>query len=163
MSTSERFKQVMRRWAELFMHHSLHEFKRFMDESGLSASQVHTLMQLYRQGDCGVARIGNHLGVTSAAASQMVDRLVEYGLLERGQHAGDRRTRPISLTPKGRALVEAGIEARRGWMEQLTRSFSLQEQELIICALTLLSDAAAELEPAAQPAENIKFTAESAE
>jgi len=129
------------------MRRSMRDFKRFMDESGLSPSQINTLMRLYYGGKCGVTDIGEHLGVTNAAASQMVDRMVQLGLFTRSEDSDDRRVRQISLTQEGRALVEAGVEARRRWMEELTTALNPTEQESIIAALIILTQAARQLEP----------------
>jgi DNA-binding MarR family transcriptional regulator len=103
-------------------------------------------MRLYHAGNCGVGDIGDHLGVTDAAASQMVDRMVQQGLLIRTEGSSDRRVRTVTLTVKARELVEAGIEARRRWLEDLTITLTPEEQESIIHALVLLTDAARKLE-----------------
>jgi DNA-binding MarR family transcriptional regulator len=39
--------------------------------------------------------------------SKMIDRLQAEGWVSRGEHASDRRRSPLSLTPVGRAKVEA--------------------------------------------------------
>lgn len=146
MTTHEQFTQVLHEWAEVFMHRSMGDFKRFMDESGLSPSQVSTLMHLHYGRQCGVSDIGQHLGVTNAAASQMVERMVQQGLFTRTEDADDRRVKQIAITPRGQALVTAGIEARRRWLEELTTTLTPQEQEAIIAALQLLTQAARRLE-----------------
>ncbi len=146
MTAPQQFTLVLRDWAEIFMHRSMRDFKRFMDEFGLSASQLNTLMRLYHGGKCGVGDIGDQLGVTDAAASQMVDRMVQQGLFIRAEDSSDRRMRKVDLTDKARELVEAGIEARRRWLEDLTATLTPKEQELIIHALVLLTDAARKLE-----------------
>jgi DNA-binding MarR family transcriptional regulator len=79
MSSPQTFSNVLQEWVEVFMHRSFHDFKLFMDESGLSASQVNTLMRLYHQNVCGVTDIAQTLGITNAAASQLVDKLVGMG------------------------------------------------------------------------------------
>jgi DNA-binding MarR family transcriptional regulator len=117
-----------------------------MDDSGLSPSQIGALMRLHHKGRCGVSDIGEHLGVTNAAASQMVDRMVQLGLFSRNEDIIDRRVRQVSLTPEGLALVEAGVEARRRWLEELTTTLTPQEQEAIVAALTLLTSAARRLD-----------------
>ena len=146
MPATEQFTHVLRGWAEVFMHRSMRDFKRFMDDSGLSPTQITALMRLYYTGKCGVSDIGGHLKVTNAAASQMVERMVQLGLFTRSEDTGDRRVKQIALTARGRALVEAGVEARRSWMEELTNALTPNEQEAIIAALTLLTDAARELD-----------------
>ncbi len=137
---------VLRKWVEVFMQRSFRDFKRFMDENGLSPSQLGSLMQLYRCGKCGVSDISDHLGLTVPAASQLVERLVQQGLLERSEDPNDRRFKQVTLTERGKAIVEGGFEARQKWMELLTTAFTPKEQETIAGALTLLTNAACELE-----------------
>ena len=146
MSTKEEFTQVLREWSEVFMHHSFRDFKRFMDESGLSVSQINTLMRLYHHGTCEVSDISDQLGITNAASSQLVERLVQQGLLNRTEDPRDRRVRQLEITPQGRVLIEQGIAARQRWMEELTHELSPEEQEEIANALILLSQAARRLD-----------------
>ena len=58
------------------MRRSMHEFLAFTRQSGISMTQLSALMRLYHGGGCGVSDLGLHLGVTNAAASQMIDKLV---------------------------------------------------------------------------------------
>jgi hypothetical protein len=74
------FSEVLGEWAEVFMHRSFRDFKRFMDDSDLSPSQTNALMRLYHGKLCGVSDIGRHLGISNAAASQMVERLIQQAL-----------------------------------------------------------------------------------
>jgi DNA-binding MarR family transcriptional regulator len=136
------FSEVLGEWAEVFMHRSFRDFKHFMDDAGLSPSQVNALMRLYHGSLCGVSDIGGHLGISNAAASQMVERLVQMGLLERTEDRQDRRHRQLKLTEQGRALVERGIGARRLWMESLTANLTLEQQAMIAEALSMLTETA---------------------
>ena len=147
MTISDQFNQVLRDWSETFMRRSMHDFVQFSKESGLSMTQIHTLFRLHHSGMCGVTEIGDHLGVTHAAASQMVDRLVQMGMLERAEDPSDRRVKQLSLTAAGNRLVQDSIEARRHWMEQLTDFLDPDELEQIIQALTILTRTAHRLEP----------------
>lgn len=135
------------------MHHSMNELRQFSRARGLSITQLSVLFHLYYGAAgahsseqphpiCGVSDIGEHLGITNAAASQLTDRLVIQGLLERSEDAQDRRMRPLRLTTKGEALVVESIEARQRWIEQLTETLTGDEQEAIIAALTTLTRAA---------------------
>jgi len=146
MPSTEQFTHALHDWAEVFMHRSMHDFKRFMDDSGLSPSQINALMRLHYRGKCGVSDIGEHLGVTNAAASQMVDRMVQLGLFTRSEDSADRRVRYVALTPEGQALVEAVVESRRRWMEELTTTLTPEEQEAIVAALIILTAAAQRLD-----------------
>jgi len=148
MSTNPEFTQVLHEWSEVFMRHSMHDFKRFMDSSGLSASQLNTMMRLYHTGYCEISDITSQLGVTPAASSQLIDRLVHQGFLERFEATRDRRVKRLHLTSLGRDLIEKGIDVRCRWMEQLTDELSPLEQEEIQRALVLLTQAARCLEQA---------------
>jgi DNA-binding MarR family transcriptional regulator len=142
MQSSKQLTAVIREWSEVFMHRSGRDFKRFMDETGLSFSQISILMRLMHEGSSGVSEIGDQLGVTNAAASQSVDRLVQLGLIERTEDPEDRRAKRLNLTHKGRALINKGIEARGKWIEGLTDALTPEQQNMIISALTLLTEAA---------------------
>ena len=142
MSPTKVFTEVIREWSEVFMQRSMRDFRKFMDETGLSFSQINILMRLLHGGSIGVSEIGEQLGVTNAAASQAVDRLVSLDLIERTEDPADRRAKRLALTRKGRALIEKGIEARSQWVEGLTDALTPEQQSMIIAALTLLTAAA---------------------
>ncbi len=146
MSPTKVLTEVIREWSEVFMHRSMRDFKRFMGATGLSFSQINILMRLVHGGSTGVSEIGEQLGVTNAAASQAVDRLVGLGLIERTEDPEDRRAKRLILTQKGRALIEQGIEARSKWIEDVTDTLTPEQQNMIISALTLLTQAARKTE-----------------
>jgi DNA-binding MarR family transcriptional regulator len=147
MTISEEFSQVLHDWSETLMRRSMHDFIQFSKDSGLSMPQIRTLFHLSHDGKCGVSEIGELLGVTNPAASQMIDRLVIEGYIERSEDPADRRAKRLKLTGKGRAIVTESIEIRRRWMEKLTESLTLKEQKSIISALVILTKTAQELEP----------------
>ncbi|HEX7540568.1 MAG TPA: MarR family transcriptional regulator [Anaerolineales bacterium] len=146
MSPTKVLTDVIREWSEVFMQRSMRDFKRFMDETGLSFSQLSVLMRLKHGGKSGVSEIGDQMGVTSAAASQSVDRLVQLGLIERTEDPEDRRAKRLALTQKGSALIDKGIEARGKWIKGLTDALTPEQQNMIISALTLLTEAAHNIE-----------------
>jgi DNA-binding MarR family transcriptional regulator len=146
MATSQEFARAVREWAEVFMQRSMHDFVRFSRSSGLSLSQMSTLYRLYQAKVCGVSDVGGHLGVSNAAASQMVDRLVQLGFLERSEDPYDRRVRQLTLTAQGRKLVEECIAARWRWMDQLAEKLDPGEQEAIVTAFSRLTAAAQQFE-----------------
>jgi DNA-binding MarR family transcriptional regulator len=124
------------------MHRSARDFKRFMDTTGLSFSQVNILMRLFHHGSAGVSEIGEKMGFTNAAASQSVDRLVQMGLIARTEDPDDRRAKRLELTPHGRSLIDQGIAARSHWVAEVTEKLSPDQQKMIAEALTILTAAA---------------------
>ncbi len=142
MSTSKQFAETLHEWSHTFMRRSFHDFKEYMDAWGLSTSQANALMRLYHSGACGVSDIGDHVGLSNPAASQMVDRLVQMGLVERTENSSDRRVRQLALTEKGCSLAEKGVLAHSRWMEGLTEVLTEDQQAEICSVLSQLIEAA---------------------
>jgi DNA-binding MarR family transcriptional regulator len=147
MISKQPFNEVLQDWVETFMHRSMRDFRRWMDDYGLSMSQINVLMRLYHHDVAGVSDIGTYLGVTNAASSQLIDRLVQMRLLERTEDPVDRRAKQIRITEEGRSLVERSIRARLDWMKELTGSLTPDQQLQIAESLTLLAKAARQLDP----------------
>ncbi len=139
MLDEKQLTQSIQNWSEVFMRHTFQEFKQFMDANGLSPSQVITLFRLYHGGPCGVSEISTQLGVTNAASSQLIDKLVTLGLIERKEEPEDRRAKHLTITDKGRKVLELGITARRKWMETLTTKLTPEQQVTVMAALTVLT------------------------
>ena len=138
MSPDDPFVDVLHRWIGIFMRRSMRNFLSYVRESGLSMSQIGALFHIHRMGSSGVTDLGDHLGVTSAAVSQMLERLVQQELISRTEDPNDRRVKQIVLTPKGCQILEEGIRARQGWLNDLTESLSPDEKEQITAALNVL-------------------------
>jgi DNA-binding MarR family transcriptional regulator len=142
----QKFSAALRDWIEVFTNRSMRDTMQFWKESGLSMPQISTMMRLHYRGASGISKMGNHLGVTNAAASQMVDRLVHLGYLERTEDQNDRRVKQLTLTPKGSAQIEKSLEARRRWLEDLVNALTPEQQSEIADALARLTKAARELD-----------------
>lgn len=147
MSISKQFTEALREWGDVFMRRSMRETIQFWKESDLSMPQISTLMHLRHHGACGVSEVGTQLGVSNAAASQMVDKLVHLGLLARTEAEHDRRAKHLTLTPKGTSFLQKGIDARRRWLEDLAQALTPEQQKAVSAALPYLTEAARKLEP----------------
>jgi len=139
------FLESLYQWKETFMHRSMQYFSKYLKERSLSFPQTNTLMQLYHRESCSVSDVGDHLGVTKAAASQMLDKLVEQNLIQRTEDPKDRRNKIITLTDTGKALVSEGINARDYWITELDNLLTIEEKEQIIHSLNLLTEKASQL------------------
>jgi DNA-binding MarR family transcriptional regulator len=121
---------------------------RYLKTSDLSMAQFGTLMRLHHDDHCGVGEIASQMGVSNAAASQLVDKLVQHGLVERTEDPDDRRAKRLSLTPKGRQVLERSRDARLAWTRQLANHISAQHRAAIIAALESLITASEAVEEA---------------
>ncbi|WP_054522344.1 MarR family winged helix-turn-helix transcriptional regulator [Thermanaerothrix daxensis] len=136
----------LREWMDVFMVHSMHELFRYVRGTGLSMPQFNVLMALYYKENCAVSDLSERMEITLAAASQLVDRLVQSGLLERVEDPQDRRSKRLSLTPKGRAMVETGINLRFRWMDNVVKHLEIEEIQQISQAIERLSQVARAIE-----------------
>ncbi len=146
MLLSDPFIAALQECIEVFMRHSMRNLIHSSREKGLSMSQVGALFFIHRTGSRGVTDLGDHLGVTSGAASQMLERLVQQDLILRAEDPHDRRLKQIRLTPKGRRTLHESIQARQGWLEELAENMTPCEKDQVTKALHILIDRTRQLE-----------------
>jgi DNA-binding MarR family transcriptional regulator len=128
------------------MQRSMSGWRQYVRASGLSMPQFSILMRLNYRGGCGISNISEHMDISTAAASQLVDKLVQASLLERTEDPHDRRAKQVTLSPKGRQFIAQGIEERYRWVDEMAPKLSLEEQAQIADALNVMIRAAEELE-----------------
>jgi DNA-binding MarR family transcriptional regulator len=128
----------LRRLAQSFTLRSLQEWRVYVKSSGLSIQQYIVLMQLLHGGSCGVHQIAERLEISSPAASQQVDRLVQAGLAERAESREDRRSRRVSLTARGRDLVSRGFAGPFRWVDELAAAVDAEDRAAVLAALPRL-------------------------
>jgi len=131
---------------DVFMHRSMRGWGRFAKSTGLSMPQFSVLMQLHYRGACGMSKVSEGFDITPAAASQLVDKLVQSGLIQRVEDPHDRRAKLLNLTDKGRELIQQGIEERYRWVEELAGKLTAEERAQVSEALNIMTRAAQELE-----------------
>jgi DNA-binding MarR family transcriptional regulator len=135
---------------DVFMHRSMRGWWRYAKSTGLSMPQFSILMQLHHRGPCGMSGISEGYDITPAATSQLVDKLVQGGLIQRVEDPNDRRAKLLSLTDKGRELVLNGIQERYRWVEELAEKLTADERAQVSEALNIMTRVAQDLE--AEPA-----------
>jgi len=74
-----------------------------------------------------------------------LDRLARRGLVRRYAHPTDRRNRVIRLTAAGRKLIEKAFLENASVMEDIGKSLSTEERDVLIELLKRLGKGAEEL------------------
>jgi DNA-binding MarR family transcriptional regulator len=97
--------------------------------------QIHALRVLAQHGSLTVGELAAALGLEQNSGSQLVERLVQRGLVTRGRAPRDRRQSLISVSADGRALLEAGEPDAAALADEL---FSELPPELVAQAVGLL-------------------------
>jgi len=141
MPPSNSTKLDIHKHFEIFMQRSLRGIMGSMKQDGLSMPQIYTLMYLYHEGEVRISEIGVLMDVGKAAASQLVDRLVQQGLVERVEDENDRRAKKIRLLPKSLALIEKGLEVQRLQMGTILAHLSSEHLAIVQNAFMFLMEA----------------------
>jgi len=126
---------------EVFMQRSLRGIMGSMKQDGLSMPQIYALLYLYHEGEMRISDIGVLLEVGKAAASQLVERLVQQELVERVEDESDRRAKKIRLLPKSLRLIEKGLAVQRLQMGRVMAQLSPEQMETVQTAFRYLIEA----------------------
>lgn len=139
-------QQAIRTWMDIFMHRSMRGWTQYAKGTGLSMPQVSILMQLHYRGACGLSEISERFDISNAAASQLVEKLVQSGHLVRTEDPSDRRAKLLDLSAKGHDLIQQGINERYQWMDEVAKTLSAEEKVKVTEALNILTEAVKKIE-----------------
>jgi DNA-binding MarR family transcriptional regulator len=141
MADSSQISKSLRDWVEVITHRTMRDQSRYVKSLGFSMPQFFLLMQVYHKKHCGISDLSEHMEITTAAASQTVEKLVQSGLLERAEDPTDRRAKQVTLSPKGRDLIEKSLAERFRWVYELEKRLSREDRIKVVEALNVLSKA----------------------
>jgi len=146
MTNQVQFNQAIRSWMDVFMHRSMRGWGLFAKSLGLSLPQFSVMMQLLHRGAFGMSEISERFEVTPAAASQLVDKLVQNGFVVREEDPHDRRAKLLNLTDKGRDIIQQGMKERYLWVDHLAEKLTDEELVQVSEALDIMTRALESLE-----------------
>ena len=135
----EQIRSELITWLNQSTGRTLQTFLSFVREQGLTLPQMNLLMILHYRGPCEITRLVEPLQVSKSAVSQMVERLVQQGYVQRTASAQDRRARYLTITPLAEQVIRAGIAARERWLDEIPPALSAGEQEIVLQALNILN------------------------
>jgi DNA-binding MarR family transcriptional regulator len=108
---------------------------------GMSLPQYYLLEALRDDDELTVGELAEAAGVAAPTATRMLDALTREGHVERRHSTSDRRAVLVSLTPSGRAAVEAAHEHISAWRRRVFEALEPAEREQAAALLIRLSDA----------------------
>jgi len=85
------------------------------------------------------------LKVSVATMSGLVDRLVEHGMVARGEDPTDRRVRPLSVTPGGSATIRGLLSSAGTMPTPVLRRLALEDLRALVQGVLALERAVQEL------------------
>jgi DNA-binding MarR family transcriptional regulator len=117
----------------LFSSGSVH-----LNNSDLTIQQFFTMASIYRKESPKMTDLAKELGVTMGNVTALVERLVKQGYLARSGDTEDRRVVRISLTPKGRKIVNKAKELRQKKMRYIVNKINAKDQKALARIITKL-------------------------
>ena len=107
-------------------------------EPGLSDTQIAALAALERHGAMTPGELAEHEKVQPPSMTRVITALEEGGLVMRGPHPTDRRQVMLTVTERGRAVVEQSRHLREAWLAQRLRDLTPQELATLRAAAPIL-------------------------
>lgn len=134
MKKAELYKRVDR--LNLIMPQIIKRFHTIPTEPyrtpSLSVPQLRMVLLLETEGDSTMGDLAHRAGVTMPTATSSINALVEGHYVSRRRSSTDRRVVLVSLTAKGRKVLEAFREERRQRFATLFGRISADDQERFV-------------------------------
>ena len=110
------------------------------DEDGgkLQLLQLHSLALIEEKGTITMKELAEHMRVTPPTATSLANRLVKMELLGRKHDPKNRRTVRLSLTLKGKKLLQKLFKRHRIQMRNFFANLSNQDQKDLLRILKSL-------------------------
>lgn len=105
---------------------------------GLTPSQRSILATLDRCGPTTLSRVAEIEAVSRPAASGIVSRLEERGLIERRANPGDRRSALLALSEEGETVLEQGRRERTAVLAVRVERLSEKDRRILADAIEVL-------------------------
>lgn len=114
-----------------------------VDET-ITVPQFRLLVILSGYGPSNLARLADQLEVQPSTIGRMVDRLVTAGLIDRDPHPHSRRELIVSLSTRGREVVDTVTRRRREEIATVVAAIPPGERRGLVTALRAFSAAGGE-------------------
>ena len=130
----------------LFLMHRAHRAMlghinaRMLDEVGISASQLTTLLYIAKHPRCSMTDVAGVLDLAKSAASSMLRRLELAGFVRREPNPNDARGSLLVITRSGEEMRVRSLPLVRRLQDQLTEGFDADERETILRFLNAVVD-----------------------
>ncbi|MCW3099091.1 MAG: Transcriptional regulator [Chthonomonadaceae bacterium] len=107
---------------------------------GLPLAQLRLLMSVYYGPNSTMKDFSERLNVSQSTVTQLAERLVKRGLVDRMMDAHDRRVIRLHTSVRGQSLVGQADAARKATLRKVWFALAPSEQRRLEKALTLLGE-----------------------
>ncbi|MFD6448434.1 MarR family winged helix-turn-helix transcriptional regulator [Promicromonospora sp. NPDC060204] len=107
-------------------------------EADLPEGQFGILTVLHKHGEMSPGSLAEHERVRPPSMTRAVNTLAELGLVEKVEHATDRRQVVVRLTAAGEREVAETRRRRDAWLTKQLSTLTVEEREILAGASELL-------------------------
>ncbi len=107
----------------------------------LTAGQLRAMLLFYTKGPVRMSDIAAALGVSTATATGVIDRMVERGIVTRDSDPNDRRIVLCRMSPDGDRMVSGLWQAWMARGEQMLRALDRPKLQAVKTMLDVLLEA----------------------
>lgn len=105
----------------------------------LPMAQMETLRLIGEEESVPMKQVADFLAITPPSATVLINNLVKLGFVQRNSDKLDRRAVHLSLTKKGKVVLQEGIKQRCKRLMILLKNLSKTEQTQLLTILTKMS------------------------
>jgi DNA-binding MarR family transcriptional regulator len=134
-SEPEKLEAILNSFAEVMSMILLDLHQQHLAELDLTLPQAQVLKVLRRSGTVPTGKLATELRISAPAVTQLTDRLIRKGLIERRTAVDDRRTVLVALSGKGKRLVDQFRKRRREIFSRALAELDEAERAEVIAAL----------------------------
>ncbi len=109
--------------------------------TGVTYAQCHLMFGLSQHSSINPLPLAKKLLLDKSNLSRMVKRLVELGMIRSKQSKIDQRQKELSLTAKGKSLIDRINKVSNSQVSDALEQLSVEQQETVVQGLSLYADA----------------------
>lgn len=131
----EKVAEVLNGFGEVMSRLMVDQLQAHLSELDLTLPQVQVLRILRREGTVPTGKLAQCLKISAPATTQLTDRLIRKGLIERKTSEDDRRAVLVALSSEGQCLVDKFRERRNAVFVAALSQLSEEEQAQVVSSL----------------------------
>ncbi|GAA0456638.1 MarR family transcriptional regulator [Alkalibacillus silvisoli] len=122
--------------------------REILNHYPITPPQFIALQWLLDSGDLTIGELSKKMYLAFSTTTELVDRMEKNELIERVRDPKDRRVVRIHLLDKGKAIIDEVIGKRQEYLQEVLKTYSLDEVEKLRSSMTQLYDVMKEHEQA---------------
>jgi DNA-binding MarR family transcriptional regulator len=121
-------EDVLNSFTEIMSGLMIDQYHKQITELELTLPQAQ-LLRILRRGPMQTGQLATEMRISAPAITQLTDRLIRKGLIERSTTADDRRCVIVALSEEGRLLVDQFRQRRREIFNEALADLSETERK----------------------------------